>query len=202
MILLVALVSAVLLAVLMGGKLSGLPRLGLKGGWLMIAALVVQFYAIYFPAGKGSVQFTLASAMLICSYVLLLVAVWRNSHLPGMKVVGVGLLLNLTAILANGGYMPMSPEALIQSGLQRLNPGLELGARIAQTKDVLLLPGQTRLWFLSDIFVLSAPWPLRSVFSLGDVAIASGAFVLVQVATGAQFAAWLTSPFRFHLTRP
>lgn len=196
MILLVALAMAMVLALVMGGSLRRLPHLGLRCGWVMVIAFLAQLYAIYFPADRGSAQFAIAGAILTGSYVTLLYAVWRNGHLLGMQLVGLGLLLNLVVIGANGGYMPISPDALVQAGLQKLSPGLELGVRVAQTKDVLLLREETRLWFLSDIFVLAAPGPLRSIFSLGDVAIAAGAFVLVHVGTGASFGSRMGLPGR------
>jgi len=44
----------------------------------------------------------------------------------------------------------------------------------------LLTKGETRLWVLSDIFVLPRSFPLSRVFSPGDIVIAIGAFILVQ----------------------
>jgi hypothetical protein len=43
---------------------------------------------------------------------------------------------------------------------------------------------QTQLWLLSDIFVLPPPFPIPSVFSLGDMMIAAGVFLLVQRGLG------------------
>ena len=45
-----------------------------------------------------------------------LVAVWRNLAIPGLRLVLVGGASNLIAICANGGYMPVSPDALVALG--------------------------------------------------------------------------------------
>jgi hypothetical protein len=56
----------------------------------------------------------------------------------------------------------------------------ETGTRVLATKDIVLPRDETRLWFLSDIFVVLPPFPIPSVFSPGDVLIAAGMFLLVQ----------------------
>lgn len=120
---------------------------------------------------------------LVGSYLLLLLVVAFNRHLPGLPLVGLGLTLNLVVMVANGGYMPISPEAVAQAGFNHLLLSDEPGARLASTKDVLLPRDMTNLWVLSDIFVLPEFLPLRSVFSIGDVLLASGVFVLFQKGT-------------------
>ena len=202
MILLLALLVAVLIALPLGGKLSELGHMGLRYGWLTIFALVLQFYTICFPAAKDTVEFQIGGIVLVGSYLLLLVPVWANRGLPGVKIVGVGLLMNLAVIAANGGYMPVAPEALVQAGLENLAPGLEPGARVANTKDIVLVAAETRLWFLADVFVVPRPWPIRMVFSAGDVLIALGAFVLVQAGMGVNPFSRLALPTKAHLTRP
>ena len=48
------------------------------------------------------------------------------------------------------------------------------------SKDIILSREATRLWFLSDVLVLGKPFPLPTVFSLGDVFLMLGACVLLQ----------------------
>lgn len=202
MILLLALVGAVLVALPLGGKLGRLAHLRLKLGWVMILALALQFYATYFPAARGTIEFQMGGALLIGSYVLLLVAVWCNRGLRGMRIVGLGLLMNLLVIVANGGYMPMSPEALAQVGIKTVSRGAEIGARIVNSKDILLTPVDTRLWFLSDVFVVPRPWPVRFAFSAGDILIALGGFVLVLAGMGVDAISRLSRPARACVSRP
>ena len=97
-----------------------------------------------------------------------------------MPLVGIGLGLNLLVMLANGGLMPITWEALHKAGLTGLALGSEPGSRIVATKDVLLPREQTHLWILSDILVIPAQFPIRSVCSVGDVLLAGGIFWLFQ----------------------
>ena len=95
-----------------------------------------------------------------------------NWRLPGLPVVGVGLLCNALAISLNGGRMPASVDALLAAGLQSV--ALKAGALGASTNTILIGP-ETRLPFLCDIFALPSWFPLATVFSIGDVLIAAGA---------------------------
>jgi hypothetical protein len=109
---------------------------------------------------------------LMASYLLLVLLVFLNRRVPGMALVGAGLLLNFAVMLANGGYMPITPEALEKAGLVHLATTGQIGSRVLNAKDVLLPAAGTRLWVLSDILVL--PPPVGTAFSVGDVLLAFG----------------------------
>ena len=97
-----------------------------------------------------------------------------------MALIGMGLLANLAVIAANGGFMPIEPHIVQLLGHSDRVQALEPGYRVHQAKDVILLREDTRLWILSDILVIPPPSPLRSAFSLGDVLLIAGLFVLIQ----------------------
>ncbi|MBC7238062.1 MAG: DUF5317 domain-containing protein [Chloroflexi bacterium] len=178
MILLVALVVSLLVALVRGGKLLNLANISLRLGWLALLAFAAQALVIYAPLPRGQGLLAPRSLFLLTSYGVLIVVILANRRLPGMCLIGLGLLLNLTVMVANGGFMPVAPEALAKAGLSGLALGQEAGARLRATKDILLPREMTRLWPLSDVFAI--PPPLGSVFSLGDLVLAIGLFVLLQ----------------------
>ena len=91
------------------------------------------------------------------------VAILANRAIPGMSLIALGALSNLTAIIANGGFMPASPGALAALGRVE-STGY---SNSAVNPDAALAP-------LTDIFALP-PWlPFTNVFSLGDVLIGLG----------------------------
>jgi hypothetical protein len=105
--------------------------------------------------------------------VLVLAAVVRNVRVPGLALVAVGAAANLAAIVANGGYMPVSAEALgdhVPSG----------GYSNSVTVPDPALP------FLTDIFALPDWLPAGNVFSVGDVLIGLGiaTAIVVQMRRG------------------
>jgi hypothetical protein len=181
MILIIALAVSIAAALLRGGRFAGLACLHVRWGLLAILSFGVQTLFIYQkPVPKTIGVWGWQELALMGSYVLLLATTWANRHLHGMALITLGLLLNLVVMAANGGWMPIAPEAVRRAGLLQLAPSLTPGMRIFSSKDIILLREQTRLWLLSDIFVLSKPFPVASVFCVGDVVSALGAFALLQ----------------------
>ena len=118
--------------------------------------------------------------LFLLSHLLLLAFVWRNRRIEAIQVVGIGVLWNLAAIAANGGFMPISPATLA-----RINPGTTpdqwmISQHYAYSKNVILYRESANLWLLSDVIVLPAPFPWPVAFSLGDLFIAVGVMVLLQ----------------------
>jgi hypothetical protein len=184
MILLVPLVLAVVWGLLCGGRLSRLESLVLHRWELAITAFVLQAFVLYgLPPEWGNLP---RISLLAFSYLLLAVFVWFNRHLPGVWLLGAGLVANWAVILANGGYMPVTYEALVAADKSHLLPVAESGTLILSSKDILLPAAETRLWLLSDIFVIPPPIPITSVFSVGDVLIAIGLVRFVLLALGVQ----------------
>ncbi len=150
----------------------------LKAIWLALAAFVPQVVAAYLPATGRLLPQWVAAALLAASFVGFLAFIWINRRLPGMWVLFVGLALNLAVMLANGGWMPISPETASHLSGPGTLAASSLGERFGQ-KDVLLLPQDMRLPYLSDRFLLPGWSPYQVAFSLGDTFIAAGAFWLL-----------------------
>ena len=180
MILAAAVLSAVLIGLVRGGSLRRLASLPLRWAWVALAAFGLQIYLIYFPEPVNEGIVSPRVGVLVFSYALLFVVIWQNRALPGVWLIGLGVLSNFAVMMLNGGYMPITSEALAQVGHSANILSPEPGARVRATKDIVLPRDQTIAWWLSDIFVLPPPFPIPSVFSVGDVLIALGAFWLIQ----------------------
>ncbi len=145
-------------------------RLGaLRALWLAPVALLLQV-----PLLRGWWTREIAAGLLMTSYVLLLVFVWLNRTSRPILLMGIGLALNLLVIVANGGFMPVSPETLSRIVPEVPTDEWRIGVIHRGSKDIVLLRNQTRLWFLSDVLVLPPPWPWPSAFSIGDVLVFAG----------------------------
>lgn len=184
MILLFVLLLALGWAVARGARLSNLASLPLRGSGLALAAFGIQAALIYFPV-PVDLESWQRSVLLVFSYALLAGFVWWNRRMPGIWLLGIGLLANWIVILANGGYMPVTYDALLAVGKSHLVASASPGAVVFGTKDILLAREETRLWFLSDIFVIPPPFPIPSIFSVGDALIALGLLRFLPAALGA-----------------
>jgi hypothetical protein len=149
------------------------PRL--KYAWLAIVAFLPQFFVTFFERTQALAPDWVAAIAIIASQALLFLFAWINRHLPGMLVLIIGIVLNLTVMIANGGFMPINPQTAERVvGKERIS-SIELGNRIGQ-KDILLLAHETRLEALADRFLPPEGFPYQVAFSLGDIFIAVGIF--------------------------
>lgn len=156
--------TGIVVALLRGGKLR-IEDVGLRAMWVAPAALALQLFSFVAPG-------TLLNAgLILTSYSLLVYGLVRNSHLQSLRLVLLGVILNMLVIAANGGRMPVDPRAAQAS---RVN--IESVLAGAEAKHVVAGP-ETRLSFLGDVI----PVPLvRRVISVGDIAISLGLFLLIQ----------------------
>jgi hypothetical protein len=131
-----------------------LERLQIKWLPVLVLALVARAVAPFFPVGFAlyllGIAFTAAFA----------VANWR---LPGALLIALGSLLNLIVSSANGA-MPVDVELLRAAGGRPPDDALH-----EAINDTSILP------LLADIIIV--PF-VRAAYSIGDVLIAIGGFLL------------------------
>jgi hypothetical protein len=152
---------------------ANLANIKIRFGWLIIVAVLVQSmpFALFDPL--SFVEFK--KALLVLSYVLLLWVLSRNLHSWGMRILLLGTLLNFLTIVANGGLMPVSPEARLWAGKPALGES-GFGKVLPEGTGVLLPIDQTNLWLLSDIIPINS---IHAVISIGDVLIAIGLLIFI-----------------------
>jgi hypothetical protein len=173
MILLLAVGLSIILGLLTGGRLSGLARVPFRLAWLTFVALGLQVISVYTERPGW-----LPGMLLLLSYSVLLAVVLANIRTPGLALIGLGLVANLAVIAANGGYMPVTSEAIALAGFEHLVSSTEAGNEVFGSKDIVLPYSDTRLWPLSDIIIIN--WPVPAVASLGDLLLSAGAFWFIQ----------------------
>ena len=179
MLLLVALVAGLLAGLVWAGwhhQAYQIPAL--QSTWLAFAAFFPQILIAYWPATRYLLVDRLASMVLTVSLILFSAFAWQNRRLPGMPILLAGLVLNLTVIVANGGWMPISPQTASRLAGTDILGLMNLGSRFGQ-KDVLLLAQNTQFEFLSDRFLLPDWIPYKVAFSLGDILVGLGIFWLL-----------------------
>ena len=150
----------------------------LKVKWLVLVAFLPQLVIAYLPVYHTLLPDWLAAISISASLMVFLAFVLINRQLPGMPILMIGLVLNLIVILANHGWMPISPQTASHlpggSDLQSYNVGRRFGE-----KDILLNPQDIHFEILSDRFLLPDWFSYKVAFSLGDTLIALGVFWLL-----------------------
>ncbi len=166
MFLIYPIILAVLVGLLLSGRPSNLGRVQLRWSAAIAAGMAIQVALFVEPVTARIGD--LGPPIYIASSLLVLAAVIRNWRLPGLAILAVGAASNLAAILANGGYMPASPEAL--AALTRGDS--EVYSNSAMMGSPMLAP-------LTDIFAMPAWVPFANIFSIGDVLIGIGVAITI-----------------------
>jgi hypothetical protein len=185
-LLLASIVAAIIVAWMRGGELSRLGEVKFKFWWLVLVLALVQSLAIRHLYSTSRLSWWHPRPLImIFSYAILWAVVLWNLYLPGMWLVLSGVTLNLVVIAANGGYMPITPDALARIGAGDLAYGMLSGSVVRGSKDVLLRSFEAHFWWLGDILVIPEPFPRPTAMSMGDLVLAVGVFLfIVRVMVG------------------
>ncbi len=174
------LVHAVLILVALAGVRSLVLKRNLmtpigqrpyRGGWKLVVSIgtlfVLQAALVVYAPGQTVLQML----VMISTHLGFLALLLLNRHIPGVKLVILGGVLNIIVVLVNGGWMPVSPETAHFVHPER--PPAEVGVRPPGSKNIVLLKEDTNLWILSDIIRIIVPWR-RAAVSIGDVLLVAG----------------------------
>lgn len=148
----------------------------LERWYFFVLGFLVEFITVYM-ASKG-IDFFIDNIFIIhgLSYLLLFVGLYFNRSMLAFKIIFIGIFLNFLVIMANGGQMPVSGEAMVSIGLIDNMINIRDGRIITHV----LMNSNTAFEFLGDIFVLPKPYPRPKIFSIGDVFMALGVFIYIQ----------------------
>jgi hypothetical protein len=146
--------------------------------WLVFVAFLPQWMVIYLPITRRLFPNWLVAGFLLSSQIMLLGFAWLNRRNLGMSILVIGVTLNLAVMMANGGFMPISPQTashlVSEDALRNIQPRSRFGV-----KDILLPSQNTRFEWLADRFLPPGWFPYQAAFSLGDGFIALGVFWLL-----------------------
>lgn len=151
--------AGLLVGLLAHGDFRRLANLRPRWFVLLLVAVPLHFFAIFLGVPE------LQRVLHIVSLWTLVVLAAANLLLPGAWAIGVGVLLNALVVTGNGGVMPVSPEAARAAGRDPQFDSLHVE-----------LNSTSFLAMFSDVIPFS---PFGSVYSVGDVFLAVGAFLLI-----------------------
>ncbi len=151
-----------------GGRLSALESMQIRWAPLAIGALLVQV-ALFSPFVAERIG-AAGPPIYVQSTAAVVAVALRNGGRIGLAIVALGGLLNLVAIIANGGFMPADPGALAALG-RAIDTASYTNSSTGGSGVV--------LWPLTDVFAMPRGLPGANVFSVGDVLIAVGVFAWI-----------------------
>ena len=139
------LVYAVAIGIVVGlatrGRLSALASVHIRFWPVALAGLLFQ--ALLFSSPLAASVGSLGPSLYVLSTTLVLMSLIVNLRQPGFWLIIVGAFLNFAAIVANGGYMPASPDAVAAlQGMVALPTTDYTNSGNRHGRDDALLPGR------------------------------------------------------------
>lgn len=173
MLLIYSIFAGLILGRLSGGRFRNLENVTFAWWWLALTGFAIQLVLFSGPVA-GRIDAALGAPIYVASTLVVMAALLRNLHHRGLVVIALGAVLNLVAVVANGGAMPSAPEAWLALNGVAAVP-------VTHFSNSVLIGPDTLFPFLGDVFVWPRPLPLANVFSIGDAIIAvGGAMFLVE----------------------
>lgn len=175
-------IEAIILGILIGslrsGKISNLEDLKFKAFIPLLGVfvfdLVLRFFIVKSTSALATKLFSYYPYFNLLLYLFIIFILEINKNLKYLRIVEAGFVLNYLPMIANGGKMPISKEALIS-----LNKTREIDL-LVQDKFLThsLINESTRFKALCDTIPIKYFFP--KVISLGDIFLALGLVLFIS----------------------
>ncbi len=172
-------IEAIILGVIIGmarnGRISNFFEVRFKGWGLSVLAFLlflVPYGVKAFGIGFESVELFPFAAMVVIAVIALL-----NFEKTGMKIILLGLGLNLLIMGLNGFQMPIDTLKMTDLGFHSFVESLSNGEVVNYTS---LEGAHTLSTYLGKVIELPKAYPLAKVLSVGDLLISLGIAILIQ----------------------
>lgn len=164
----------ILIGLIRGGKITNMTQVKIRYPWLVFLSILTEYGLIFLMRVTTVITQPIVFVSVCAQYLLLLLFLWINRHIPYTWMVGAGSLLNFLVIMLNKGSMPLSEAAMVMDvsakNLEYLADGKLLTYHIMNEK--------TLLGFLGDVIYLPAPF--KAFLSIGDIILFVGIMLLLQ----------------------
>jgi len=165
-----AVIILIIVAIILRRDLNAIGRIPFRGGWklaaIVIGLFVLQAVTVLYVPGQTVLQL----ALVILSHLALILLCVLNYRIPGAKLFALGVALNTIVMVANGGWMPVTPETHYYVHPDRV---IAVESRPSSSKNIIIPREETNLWILSDIVRVTLPWR-RNAVSIGDLVMILG----------------------------
>lgn len=172
MLLIIGLLAGLAVGLLRGGSLF---RLGeLRGIWLAVLSIALDTVLKRMPTIELLPKALLTTGCYLC---VLLFVLGNRRNAAATWMLSAGTLCNYAVKAANAFRMPVSVRALsVYAGIT------DAGVR-ASRPDYFIAENGAKLLPLGDVLYIPFPWQ-KAFYSVGDVLIAAGVFLLVAAVMG------------------
>jgi hypothetical protein len=172
--LLIPVVLASTVGALWVGSVAGLQRFRILWWQLALGSLAILLVLHNPPVNQQPWALVWGPGIWVACLVAMLVVLVKNgvsneSARVAFRVAALGVALNLFVVVANGGFMPQSPEARLAA---RGIPLIAEGAA-PQLRTVAPTDSESRFSWLGDVVAQPRWLPMANVTSIGDLVLST-----------------------------
>jgi hypothetical protein len=161
---------AVAVALMLGGSLDHWSKQRVRWWPLALLAVAIQIPLYSAPLNTWRPMLAVSAIAGEVTMVLILLMVLRNAistAQPALFLASLGVALNLTVIVANGGWMPRADAQAPRE--------LDHGSTQSRVSNTAPMAPDTRLGWLADTIAQPVWLPLSNLISPGDLLLSFGA---------------------------
>lgn len=171
-----AVIASLLIGKARGGKFLKLSNNPINQWGFFILGILFQLLIVFFKANEFTFIDAFAAPMFLLSYVFILWGLVFNLKSWPMIIILIGVLLNFTVILLNGGAMPI---ALGELEVSKLVDSAQL-VYSGQAVTYVAQGADTTLEVLGKNIAIKPPYPFPRVISIGDIVVSLGLMLYIQ----------------------
>ncbi len=171
------LILGIVLGKLRGGKLNNIGRFMFRTSFLLVFSLILQLgTSILISVGyEKAIDHRLV--LYIIAYLMLFVALFFNLGRGSVWFILTGAIFNFAAIVLNGGSMPIDTSILEKRGFVNMLQSIKVGA---MQNYIDINEAHSITVYLAKRFVTPEWYPIKQIFSVGDILISIGLLLLIQ----------------------
>ena len=170
------LIGSIIIGTIRGGKAIRLLHKSFNKISILILALLIHVSFFHFALRGYSVVIDNVFTLYAISYGFLVLSIIINYKFRESWVIFIGIIMNIISFFSNARVAVVSLDGLNYVGLSDI-------ANIIAEQGIPFFKPLTELtnWsFLARFIAIPSPYPYPQIFSIGDLLISIGIFVLIQ----------------------
>ncbi len=171
------LILGMIIGKLRGGKIEQLGKFMFRSSFLLVFALILQIGTSILISIDNKIAVNNRTILYIISYIMLFIVLFLNLGRKSVWFIFIGAFANFIALVLNGGSMPIDVALLEKMGFENMFQSFKAGA---MPNYIDINNAYSFTSYLGKKFVTPAIYPLKQIFSIGDMFISLGILIFIQ----------------------
>ncbi len=171
------LVLGIIIGKLRGGKIEYLGKFMFRSSFLLVFALILQIGTSILISIGNEMAINNRMLLYIISYIMLFIVLFFNLERKSVWLILIGAVANFAALVLNGGSMPIDVALLEKMGFKNMFQSFKIGA---MPNYIDINKASSFTVYLAKRFATPSIYPLKQIFSIGDILISLGILIFTQ----------------------